>query len=162
MPQGDVTKVASRYVGIIDPMFNGRIAMTRAEAEQGQGLGGVSRLLAVVGAIEGAAGVALAAASAHAIPSEALGSAGTLLMAHAGVVAALALIAGRSEPRLGRFLRLSAGLIALGVGLFAMAICLRVLGGVAPPKGMAPVGGTVTMIGWLSLLIPALLPGRKG
>ena len=136
--------------------------MTSVEARHRQGLAGLSRLLAGVGALEGAAGVALAAASAHAIPSEALGSAATLLMAHAGIVVALALIAGHCEQRLGRLLRLSAGLIGLGVGLFAVAICLRVLGGVAPPRGMAPLGGTMTMIGWLSLLVPVLLPGRKG
>ncbi|HEY4547491.1 MAG TPA: hypothetical protein VIG90_13850 [Pedomonas sp.] len=135
--------------------------MAHPEAEPEQGLAGLSRVLVGVGAVEGAAGVALAAVSAHAIPSEALGSAATLLMAHAGIVVALALIAARSGRRMGRFLRLPAALIALGVGLFATAIGLRVLGGVVPPTGMAPLGGSITIAGWLTLLIPALLPGRK-
>lgn len=135
--------------------------MTGLKPEPEQGLGGFSRLLVGVGALEGAAGVALAAVSAHAVRSEALGSAATLLMVHAGVVAALALLAARSG-RLGRLLRLPAALIALGAGLFAAAIGLRVLGGVAPPAGMAPLGGTITIVGWLTLLLPALLPGRKG
>lgn len=136
--------------------------MSGAELEPEQGLAGASRLLVGVGAIEGAAGVALAAVSAHAVPSEALGNASTLLMAHAGVVAALALVAARSAPRLGRLLRLPAMLIALGVGLFATAIALRVLGGITPPTGMAPLGGSITILGWLTLLGPALFGGRKG
>lgn len=136
--------------------------MALENTAQNQGFGGASRLLAAVGAVEGATGVALAALSAHAVPSEALGSAAMMLMAHAGLVVALALISARSTPQLGRLLRLPAALIALGVGLFAAAIALRVLGGIAPPRGMAPVGGTLTMIGWLTLLAPALWAGRRG
>ena len=136
--------------------------MAEADIGQNQGFGAASRLLVAVGAIEGAAGVALAALSAHAVPSEALGSAAAWLMAHAGLVVALALIAARSRRKLARLLQLPAALIALGVGLFAVAISARVLGGLTPPTGIAPIGGTLTMIGWLTLLGPALLPGRKG
>lgn len=136
--------------------------MSGANPKPEQELAGTSRLLVGVGAIEGAAGVALAAVSAHAVPSEALGNASTMLMAHAGVVAALALISGYASPRLARLLRLPAALIALGVALFATAIALRVLGGITPPTGMAPLGGSITIIGWLTLLGPALLGGRKG
>lgn len=135
--------------------------MTAVNNGQNQGLGGVLRLLVAVGAIEGAAGVALAAVSAHAVPSEALGSAATLLMAHAGIVVALALIAARSNRTLARLLYLPAALIALGVGLFAVAIAMQVLGGMTPPRGMAPLGGTISIVGWLTLLGPALL-GRRG
>lgn len=136
--------------------------MVLESGEQNQRLGGASRVLVAVGAVEGAAGVALAALSAHAVPSEALSSAAMMLMAHAGLVVALALLAARSNRKLAWLLRLPAALIALGVGLFAAAIAMRVLGGVTPPRGMAPVGGTLTMIGWLTLLAPALLPGRRG
>ena len=136
--------------------------MAGALPEAKQGLAGLSRLLVAVGAIEGAAGVAFAAVSAHAVPSEALGSAATLLMVHAGVVAGLALISTRCEVRLGRLLRLPAALIALGVALFALSIALRVLAGVALPTGVAPLGGSITIVGWLTLLIPAVLSGEKG
>src|SRR5690606_42129345 len=100
--------------------------------------------------------------SAHAHSSEARCSAAMMQRSHAGLVVALALISARSAPQLGRLLRLPAALIALGVELFAAAIALRVLGGIASPRGMAPVGGTLTMIGWLTLLAPALWPGRRG
>lgn len=127
-----------------------------------QELGGSLRLLVGVGAIEGAAGVALAAVAAHAVPSQALGSAATLLMAHAGIVVGLALIAARSHRRLARLLTVPAALIALGAGTFGLAVALRVLGGIAPPTGMAPVGGTLTILGWLALLGPVLFGGRTG
>ena len=119
-----------------------------------------SRLLMAVGAVEGAAGVALAAVAAHAVPSEALGNAATLLMVHAGMVVALALLAGHIGRR-AWMLRLPAAVIALGAGLFGAAVAVRVLAAPDALGGVAPVGGTLTILGWLALLTPALFAGRR-
>ncbi|MGK2284793.1 hypothetical protein [Pedomonas sp. V897] len=139
----------------------GKADMADVERDCGraEGLTPVKRLLATVGALEGAAGVALAAVSAHAVPSPALGNAATLLMAHAGVVVALALIAAHAERRLARLLCLPAAILALGAGLFATAVAVRVLAAPEALRGVAPIGGSLTILGWLSLL-PAALLGR--
>lgn len=132
----------------------------RDSGEGAAGLSAASRLLVAVGALEGAAGVALAAVAAHAVRSEALGNAATLLMAHGGVVAALALLAGLLGRR-GWMLRLPVAVIALGAGLFGTAVAVRVLAAPDALGGVAPIGGTLTILGWLGLLIPALFAGRR-
>lgn len=134
--------------------------MTGPEERNGAGgLTGLKRLLVAAGAVEGAAGVALAAVAAHAMPSQALENAATMLMVHAGVVAGLALLAAHTGARLARLLCLPAALLALGAGLFAAAVTVRVLAGPGMFGGMAPVGGSLTILGWLALL-PAALSGR--
>lgn len=120
-----------------------------------------SRLLLAFGALEGAAGVMLAALAAHAIQSGALASASIMLILHAGVVVALALAAAQFDGRLRRLLVVSASIMAAGAGLFAMAVTAAVQGHGSGAVSLAPFGGMLMIVGWFSLLLPVFIGGRS-
>ena len=104
----------------------------------------------------GAAGIVLAAASAHGAPGTGLDSAGYLLLLHAvAVIGGVSLI---HQSMLSR----TAGLIALcgfalGAVLFAGDVAARAYIGSRLFPMAAPTGGTIMIASWLVLSVAALL-----
>jgi uncharacterized membrane protein YgdD (TMEM256/DUF423 family) len=120
----------------------------------------MSQILLAFAALMGAAGIVLAAASAHGKPGVGLDSAGYLLLIHAvTVLAATALI------RAGVFYRPLAlaslwGFIA-GSTLFAADVAARAYAGGKLFPMAAPTGGTIMIVSWL-VLAAAALAGSRG
>ena len=98
----------------------------------------------------GAAGVALAAAGAHAGGAN-LTTAATFLLLHAGVVAALGL-----HGEAASFL-VAGTLLTLGACLFAGDLASRTWLGAPLFPMAAPAGGLTMILGWLALSGAALL-----
>jgi uncharacterized membrane protein YgdD (TMEM256/DUF423 family) len=112
-------------------------------------------LFLVLAAIFGAAGIALAAAGAHAAPSSGLESAANILLFHA-----LAILGGTAlllEGMLSRQLALVAlAGWALGTILFSGDVALRVFLGHRLFPMAAPTGGLILILAWLVLAAAAL------
>ncbi|MCC3247264.1 DUF423 domain-containing protein [Methylocystis sp. WRRC1] len=121
-------------------------------------------LIAMIAALQGAAGVSLAAAAAHVDANPLLATASQFLMIHAGAGLALAALA-RSEPPMQRWLAAAGLALQAGVTLFSADLAARVyLGGKLFPFA-APMGGGLTIISWIALAIWAawgLARGRDG
>ncbi len=112
--------------------------------------------LLVFAGLMGAAGIVLAAASAHGAPGTGLDGAGYLLLLHAAsVVGGVALFHQSMVSR-------TAGLIALcgfvlGAVLFAGDVAARAYLGTRLFPMAAPTGGTIMIASWLTLALAALL-----
>ncbi|MDX2204777.1 MAG: DUF423 domain-containing protein [Hyphomicrobiaceae bacterium] len=103
----------------------------------------------------GAAGVALAAAAAHAAPGAGLDSAAYLLLFHAAaIVGACALLDRDLVWRPG--LMLAVGGWIVGAALFSGDVSLRVLSGHRLFPMAAPTGGTLLILAWLCLSFAAI------
>ena len=118
-------------------------------------------LLVTVAGLMGAGGVALAAASAHAVPNSGLDSAGHMLLFHAAaVVGATALL---QAGTLWRPLGLVAAFgLALGAILFAGDIALRTFAGHRLFPMAAPTGGMVLIASWLILAAAGIAQALRG
>jgi len=109
-------------------------------------------VIALVVAIEGAAGVSVAGASAHVDPNPLLVTASQFLMIHAAAGVGLAAFCAHEPP--GR--RWLVGIIfalQAGVGLFAADLCARVYLGAKLFPFAAPLGGGLTILSWLALAV---------
>lgn len=106
----------------------------------------ISSAIAVLAALAGGTGVALAAVAAHKVQVPALGAAAQMLMVHGAAGLALLAMSGRSRQA-GIWLA-AAALVVFGSVLFGLAVALPILAGSVLLKGMAPVGGSTVMIGW--------------
>jgi len=122
---------------------------------------GVLRLAVVLAGLMGAAGVALAAASAHQPDASRLASASSMLLFHASAVIGAALLTGHGIARRGFGLTATFGFIA-GAALFAGDLVLRQYAGHGLFTMAAPTGGTLLILSWLVLAIAAILPRRAG
>ncbi len=122
---------------------------------------GVLRLAVVLAGLMGAAGVALAAASAHQPDASRLASASSMLLFHASAVIGAALLTGHGIARRGFGLTATFGFIA-GAALFASDLVLRQYAGHGLFTMAAPTGGTLLILSWLVLAIAAILPRRAG
>lgn len=120
----------------------------------------ISMLIALIAALQGAAGVALAAAAAHVDASPLLSTASQFLMVHAAAGLALSALVGAEFPHPGG---LRAGALALqaGVALFASDLVARVYLGGKLFAYAAPIGGGLTILAWLGLAIWAAFGLRK-
>jgi uncharacterized membrane protein YgdD (TMEM256/DUF423 family) len=112
--------------------------------------------LLVLAGLMGAAGVILAAASAHGTPGDGLDSAGYLLLFHAA-----ALLGGTALLHQAMLSR-TVGLVALcgfvvGVALFAGDVAARAWLGHRLFPMAAPTGGMILIAAWLVLALAALL-----
>lgn len=116
----------------------------------------MDRFWVALGSLAGLLAVAAAAYAAHgpdSLTARALGNAVQMQGWHA-----LALVAcGLWAPRGGRLVQLAGAAFALGILLFCGAVYLSVLAGVRLGP-IAPVGGTLLMLGWLLLGLSALRP----
>jgi uncharacterized membrane protein YgdD (TMEM256/DUF423 family) len=119
----------------------------------------MERLLIGVGALAGAAAVALAAARAHlfaprlgAAELAMLDSALAIMAMHALALLAAALLLARWG---GAALRLAGVAFMAGTPLFCGAVLLRALAGISLGP-VAPLGGSLLILGWLALLAAAV------
>jgi uncharacterized membrane protein YgdD (TMEM256/DUF423 family) len=120
-----------------------------------------STVLIVLAGLMGAAGVVLAAASAHAAPGAGLDSAGHMLLFHAAAV-----LGGAAVIHQGLIWRplgivAVAGLV-LGAVLFSGDLALRAFAGHRLFPMAAPTGGVVLIVSWLVLAAAALVTAARG
>jgi uncharacterized membrane protein YgdD (TMEM256/DUF423 family) len=122
---------------------------------------GFLRLSALLAGLMGAAGVVLAAMSAHQGDAERLGPASNMLLFHATAVIAAALLTGHgiAERHLG--LTATFGLI-VGAILFSGDLAFRHYMGNALFPMAAPTGGTLLILSWLVLAAAAAWRRRAG
>jgi uncharacterized membrane protein YgdD (TMEM256/DUF423 family) len=113
----------------------------------------MQRILMILAALMGAAGVVLAALGAHTAAS--LNSAAYMLLFHAPAVFATLAAAHQGLLR-RRFADIAAMGFVLGALLFAGDIAMRNLGGHALFPMAAPTGGFVLIASWLALASAAL------
>ncbi|UPK35269.1 DUF423 domain-containing protein [Bradyrhizobium sp. 186] len=115
------------------------------------------RPLVALAGLMGAAGVALAAASAHGGDASRLASASAMLLFHAtAILAAVALI---ERGLLHGGIGLAAGFgFAIAAALFAGDLTLRQYAGHALFPYAAPTGGTLMILSWLAVTAAAVWP----
>jgi uncharacterized membrane protein YgdD (TMEM256/DUF423 family) len=107
-------------------------------------------LIALIAALHGAAGVALAALAAHAGNNVLLAAASQFLMVHACAGLALAALA-RTNPPFSRGLAFAALSLQAGVTLFSADLAARVHASGRLFPYAAPIGGSLTILSWLAL-----------
>jgi uncharacterized membrane protein YgdD (TMEM256/DUF423 family) len=119
-----------------------------------------SLIAALIAALQGAAGVSLAGAAAHVEASPLISTASQFLMLHAAAGLALAALLAQEAPNPGG---LRAAVLALqaGVALFATDLVARFYLGGKLFAYAAPIGGGLTILAWLGLVIWAALSLRN-
>lgn len=111
------------------------------------------RWVLVLAALYGAAGVSLLAAGSHAAPGNAT-VAGQMLLFHAPVLMAACLAVETSVLyRTAGFA--ATAIMALSVGVFSVDLGLRGFGYGRLFAMAAPIGGSLTILGWIVLLAAA-------
>jgi len=113
-------------------------------------------LILLIAALQGAAGVTLAAVAAHVDASPNLATASQFLMVHAGAGLALAALAAASPPP-PRGLICATFALQAGVTLFSADLALRALGTGRLFPYAAPIGGTTTILSWVGLAVWATI-----
>ena len=119
--------------------------------------GAVFRILVVLSGLMGAAGVVLAAASAHQADATRLAAASSMLLFHALAVLAAVLLAERLIIHPGIGLAAAFGFLA-ATALFAGDLTLRQYAGHGLFPMAAPAGGTLLIVSWLILAAAAIFP----
>jgi len=117
------------------------------------------RLLIGLAGLMGAAGVALAAASAHGGDASRLASASAMLLFHATAILAVIGLLARGLLHGGIGLIAAAG-FAGGAALFAGDLTLRQYAGHSLFPYAAPTGGTVMILSWLAVTLAAVVAKR--
>jgi uncharacterized membrane protein YgdD (TMEM256/DUF423 family) len=117
------------------------------------------RALIFVAAIMGAAGVALAAASAHQADASRLGSASSMLLFHASAVLGTVALSERGAVNARLGIIAACGFITAAT-LFASDLTLRQYVGHSLFAFAAPAGGTLLILSWLLLALAAAWPRR--
>jgi uncharacterized membrane protein YgdD (TMEM256/DUF423 family) len=113
-------------------------------------------LFLIIAGVFGAAGIALAAAGAHAAPSAALDSAANILLFHAlGILGGVALLQQGVLSRQLALIALAAW--ALGTTLFSTDVALRAFVGHRLFPMAAPTGGIILILAWLVLATAAFV-----
>ncbi|WP_061932086.1 DUF423 domain-containing protein [Aureimonas sp. AU22] len=116
-----------------------------------------ARILVAAAGLFGAAGTAGAAFAAHGgADANLVAIAAAIAFVHAPALLALGLAPGGTLR--ARFL--PGGLMFLGTVLFSGDLAMRAVAGSRLFANAAPIGGTVLIAGWLSLVVLALLPRR--
>ena len=119
----------------------------------------MDRVWVAIGALAGLGAVAMAAAAAHALTAlspqqlRAVDAAVQMQGWHALALVACGLLA---MQRPGRVVHAAGAAFALGMLLFCGAVYASALAGIATGP-MAPIGGTLLMLGWVLLGAAALL-----
>ena len=114
------------------------------------------RLLIGLAGVMGAAGVALAAASAHGGDASRLASASTMLLFHATAILATIALLARGLLHGGIGLAAAIGFVT-GAALFAGDLTLRQYAGHALFPMAAPMGGMVMIASWLAVTLAAVM-----
>ena len=107
------------------------------------------RILLSVAGVWGLFGVVILAAGALAPLMGIMATGGMMLLFHAAAVIGLV-----RTPLLSGWRRaLPVALMLLGSGLFALEVGLHAALGVTPLVMLAPIGGTIAILGWLALIV---------
>ncbi|BAC53365.1 blr8100 [Bradyrhizobium diazoefficiens USDA 110] len=114
------------------------------------------RLLIGLAGLMGAAGVALAAASAHGGDASRLASASAMLLFHATAILATVALLARGLLHGGIGLIAACGFVG-GAALFAGDLTLRQFAGHSLFPYAAPTGGTVMILSWLAVTLAAVV-----
>jgi len=114
------------------------------------------RLLIGLAGLMGAAGVALAAASAHGGDASRLATASAMLLFHATAILAVIGLLARSLLRDGIGLVGAFGFV-IGAALFAGDLTLRQYAGHSLFPYAAPTGGSVMILSWLAVTLAAVV-----
>ena len=122
---------------------------------------GALRIAVILAGLMGAAGVVLAAASAHMPDATRLASASSMLLFHASAVIGAALLTGHGIAQRPLGLTATYGFI-VGAALFAGDLAMRQYAGHGLFTMAAPTGGTLLILSWLVLAIAAAWPRRGG
>jgi uncharacterized membrane protein YgdD (TMEM256/DUF423 family) len=143
-------------------VFHVRIAFTPRTGRQQIGGSSMRFWLAVAG-LSGASAVLMGAWGAHGLQEAAAQRAwfDTAVMwhaIHAPALAAVAALLARSTGRRARLLHAAGALFALGTVLFSGTLYAMAIGGYG--GFLAPTGGTMLALGWLSMTGAALVHGR--
>jgi uncharacterized membrane protein YgdD (TMEM256/DUF423 family) len=107
----------------------------------------VQRFLAVLAALMGACGVALAAAAAHVDGGEFARSASLFLILHAAALVAVC------AHRAGPWPTVAGLALAAGAILFAADLSMRAFLGARLFPYAAPIGGSLMILAWLGLAL---------
>jgi uncharacterized membrane protein YgdD (TMEM256/DUF423 family) len=118
-----------------------------------------ARLLVAAAGLMGAAGVALAAAAAHAGDASLLSPASTMLLFHACAVLGTMALAERGLVHCRIGLIAALGFMA-AAALFSGDLVMRHFTGGRLFPFAAPTGGTLLIASWLVLTLAALWPRR--
>jgi uncharacterized membrane protein YgdD (TMEM256/DUF423 family) len=121
---------------------------------------GLLRILVILVALTGAAGVALAAASAHQPDATRLATASSMLLFHAPAALAAVLLGERRiiDARTG--LAAAFGFV-IAAALFAGDLTLRQYAGASLFPMAAPTAGTLLIFSWLAMAVAAIWPQRR-
>jgi uncharacterized membrane protein YgdD (TMEM256/DUF423 family) len=122
----------------------------------------MQRIWIALGALAGLTAVAMAALAAHGLGGL---DPAALAVVRSGIEMqgwhALALVAcGLWAPRGGKLADAAGAAFTLGTVLFCGAVYAVALGGVSL-GGLAPIGGTLLMLGWLLLGVSAVVRRRR-
>jgi uncharacterized membrane protein YgdD (TMEM256/DUF423 family) len=115
----------------------------------------VQRSLAVLAALMGASGVALAAAAVHVDGGELARAASLFLILHAAALVAV------SAHRAGLWPSVAGFALALGTILFAADLAARAFLGARLFPYAAPIGGSTMIVAWLALAVAFALAPRE-
>lgn len=107
-----------------------------------------TQIFAGFAALLAAAGVAEAAAAAHALPSPLLKTSSEFLLANAVGIVALSAVAQTAIPA-SRLLYFGIAVLLLGTLLFSGELTSHAIFPQSPLVIIAPVGGSLTILGWL-------------
>jgi uncharacterized membrane protein YgdD (TMEM256/DUF423 family) len=121
--------------------------------------GGLFGLLVVLAGLMGAAGITLAAASAHQPDAIRLASASSMLLFHASAVLAAVSLTERRVINIRLGLAAALGFV-IAAALFAGDLTLRQYAGHSLFPMAAPTGGTLLILSWLMLAVAAVWPRR--
>jgi len=109
--------------------------------------------IVAIAAVQGAAGVALAAAAAHVDANPLLATASQFLMIHAAAGVGLGALAQAAPRREANWLVAIALALQAGVTLFAGDLAARVFLAAKLFPMSAPVGGGLTILSWFALAV---------
>jgi uncharacterized membrane protein YgdD (TMEM256/DUF423 family) len=113
------------------------------------------RLLIALAGLMGAAGVALAAASAHGADASRLATASAMLLFHATAILATVALLARGLLHGGIGIVAAFGFV-LGASLFATDLAVRQYAGHSLFPYAAPTGGTLMIVSWLAVTLAAV------
>lgn len=116
----------------------------------------MARLLIALAGVMGAAGVALAAASAHGTDAGRLASASSMLLFHATAILACAALLASGLLHGGIGLIAAFGFV-IGAALFAGDLTVLQHAGHSLFPFAAPTGGTVMILSWLAVTLAAVV-----
>lgn len=114
----------------------------------------IDRVFLGIGGLSGAAGVGAAAASAHGGDQRLMSAVALVALTHGALLVALSLLGH------GRWMRIAAALIAIGILLFCGDLAMRAAGGAGLFPNAAPAGGMTLIAGWLALTVAAMTGAR--